>query len=166
MTIFKRAAKWLKEGNDCEKCPCAWEDWGPEDCDAGCYAGRELFDETCRMPLPVRKYLYRRAMFFFDHEYDGFEEYVEEQERLQAAAEKAFYEGQADLILCWKGFGGTELKEYNQDAVRHDICHRIICAVEKAEAEKAPRTLNQEWKALLKKTAGRAAFKVRSILTI
>lgn len=165
MKIYEKAARWIKEGNDCEKCPCAWEEWGPEDCDAGCYAGRELFDETCRMPLLVRKYLYRRAMFFFDHEYDGLEEYIEEREQLQQAAEKAFYESHANISLCWKDLRGA-LKEYNQDAVRHDICYDIICAIEKAKEEKAPRTISEEWRVLLKKTAGRAAFKIRSILTV
>lgn len=166
MKLFQKAVSWLKEGNDCEKCPCAWEEWGPEDCDCGCYAGRDLFEGTCRLPRLVRWYIACRAEFYKDHEYDGFGEWYEEDSRLQRAAEKAI---EPDIIFCWEAKrpeGGSVLMRYDQEIIRREICDSIRTAVEDARREKEPHTLSEEWKALLKKTADRAIFKIRSFLTI
>lgn len=169
MSLFHKAAKWLKDGNDCEKCPCAWEEWGPEDYDGGCYAGRDLFEGTCRLPRLVRRYIARRAEFHKDHEYDGFGEWYEEDSRLQRAAEKALYKRDPGIIFCWEAKsqdGNSVLMRYDQETVKREICYDIRTAVEDAKAEKAPRTLAGEWKALLKKTVDRTIFKIRSFLTV
>ena len=169
MNLLQKAARLLKEGNDCEKCPCAWEEWGAEDYDGGCYAGRDLFEGTCRLPRFVRWYLARKAEFAKEHEYDGIEEWNEEDDRLQRVAEKALYKRCPGVIFCWEAKTldcGNVLMRYDQEAIKHEICYDIRNAVEDAKREKAPHTLSGEWKALLKKTVDRAIFKIRSTLTI
>ena len=163
-------AEWVREGNDCYKCPCLWEDVGFEDSDCGCFAGRDYFEETCRLPLIVRKYLKRRAEFFLDHEYDGIGEWYEEDQRIHEAAKKAVYESYRDhLVFCWKIKNDDEtysFAEYNQEAILDSMCYDIRRAVESELRKGKPHNLKEEWAAIIKKTAKDGIFKIRSILTV
>ena len=170
MKKLKGLASLIKEGNDCYKCPCLWEDVGFEDSDCGCYAGRDYFEEICWLPLIVRKYLARRAKFFADHEYDGIEEWCDKEDRTQRAARQAVYYGNRhSMVFCWrykKEDGSFDLAEYNQQSVLNSMCYDIRRAVEDELRKGKPQNLKEEWIALVKKTAKDGIFKVRSILTI
>lgn len=160
---------WLKDGNNCEKCPCAWEEWGPEDCDGGCYAGRDLFEGTCRLPYLVRWYIARRANFCKDHQYDGIGEWYEEQERKQRIVEEAIYKRDQNLTLCWEyktEAGKTEYRPFDQKMVIQEICYDIVGAMDDYRRGQEPRTLYNKWSALVRETFKRAVFKIRYLLTI
>lgn len=166
---MKRIIKWISGGNDCEKCPCAWEEWGPEDCDGGCYAGRDLFEGRCRIPILARWYIARRAMFQKDHEYDGFGKWYEDQLRKQDAVKGALFKRDRNLVLCWEykdESGVTVYRPYDQEAVINEISYDIVGALDDDRMAHEPQRLGAKWKAIAKETIKSAVFSIRKVLTL
>ena len=143
---MKRLIKWFKEGNDCGKCNCGWEERGWEDWDAGCYVNPSFDEKPCRKPLFWRRLLLRRAMYFRNHEHDGILEYYEESDRQDKKCRKALENMLGGAVICWKEDDGT-LRECNTDGILTRGSWDIREAL-KPEWKKPP-TIMQRWKTLL-----------------
>lgn len=163
-----RFFRWLRNGNDCEKCPCAWEERGMDDWDAGCYMGVDWCDSICRWPLIVRWYMARRANYLMDHEYDDLLEWYEIDEKMYDLAKEAVVRGVKPGVLCWTSLdadGKLIYHEYDQDMKLNDIVCSVWLAIREELGKEQPSTLRAEWSCLIKKTWKRICYNIHVILT-
>ena len=168
-TIYSRIRKWIDEGNDCEKCPCFWQDKGWEDSDQGCYARGDAFlTSLCYMPWVVRWYLGRRANFAKGHQFDGAVEYAEEVEHIDGVIADRIREELGLRVICYvtEWDGVKTYHEMDQDTAVGSIATNVRFAIDEDWFSRHPNTLRHKWAELLKETWKRFAFSARYLLTI
>ena len=156
---LKRAWKWYVEGYyHCDKCPYCWCEWSYEgDGDAGCYIFGDLKD-TCRLLPPIRTLIgwpkKKKAEYYFNHEYDGFAEWYEEEEKRGDKFNDLVIALFERYEICWKDDKGEYHPIDKEGYIRYegfrarrdydDFCYPF-----------AVKTLRQEWKELIAKTIRR-----------
>lgn len=145
--------EWLKNGNDCSKCECCWEDWGAyhEDCDCGCHIKGYEYDTTrCYLIAPLRRLLMRRVRYFQNHEYDGYLQFTERQNTEREKCREAIAGMLNGCVICWKSADGT-LHECNTEMI---IIQESWTVQEALKPEyQPPLKITQRWKSLLHDTA-------------
>jgi len=123
--------RWLREGNNCDKCPALWgEQWdydGGTEYDAGCYLGREWGDIRCRLPRFIRLLAKRRGRYLQAHEYDNFEDFWKEKEAAEKVFEDAIKKLISPAVLCLKWDDGT-LHECNTEKIVSSESWRVRAA--------------------------------------
>lgn len=144
--------KWIKEGNNCEKCKCLWEScdyWG--ECDCGCIIKNSLdWDEKpCRLPKVIRYLRLRKQNYYEKHSYDNYGIYIEEQEQRDEKCKKALKEMLSIYSLCIKNKDGT-FRECDKENIIEQDAWKIRCACE--PEHKKEKTLSKQWKEILKAT--------------
>ena len=100
---------------DCENCILGWEEWGQEDCDAGCYYYPDLGTNglMCHAPMFIKKLLLNRKIRqrdrYFEKEFDGYVEFLAEQKRKDNAIADAIKEIllKDGHMICYKGCDGN-----------------------------------------------------------
>ncbi len=152
---IKKAFNWYVKGYyHCDKCPYCWVHQGYEDCDAGCYIFGELRD-TCRLIPPIRALIgwpkRKKAMYWYTHEYDGFGEWYEREEKKREKFNECVLDFLSLYEICWKDENGVfhpinkqEYVNYNAWEIRRDYedyCNPIVF-----------KPLRIEWKELIAKT--------------
>lgn len=153
---IKKAFKWYIRGEyHCDKCPYCWSEWSYEgDGDAGCYIYGDLRD-TCRLIPPIRTIIgwpkKKKAEYYFMHEYDGFAEWYEQEEK----GREKFNELVSDFLeryeLCWKDENGG-LHPIDKEMYIQYEAWRIRSEYEGFRKPFEVKTLRKEWKDLILKT--------------
>lgn len=167
--MIERLRKWMQEGNDCGKCPCYWFEQGYEDCDEGCRINLDgIFYGGCRLPRIVRWYRNRQAVFFENHQFDGIEDWWEEQERLDNVIAEGIKKGLDGLVICSRYIDKEEkhLWEVEQEECIYRLAHSLNSTLSDDKFAQGTRTLKAKWAELLKETWENFCFRVRAIITV
>jgi hypothetical protein len=152
--------EWIKNGNDCCKCKYCWEErtsYEYNEWDCGCYIKGEDFDEKpCYLINPFKWIIgtlkKRKANYYMKHEWDGYIEFMEEQEEREDKLHELFMnEVIGANVICWKDKDGI-LHECNTESfVRYDIW-KVRSKYEEFAHPVEHKKLSTEWKELLQKT--------------
>ena len=146
--------KWIKEGNNCEKCKALWESHTSNECgeewDCGCYVKGSDYDESvCRLPRFLRWLLIRKANYHINHQYDGIIEWYKKQEEEDCKCREAIKVMLDARVICRKDIDGG-LHECDTDAIIQQEAWRVRHACE--PESKKPPNLTRQWVILIKKT--------------
>lgn len=164
--MFKKIKVWIREGNDCSRCPACWEDImdneNGREYDCGCFINGSKFDEKpCRIPFLLRFILCRRRKYLNNHHYDGIYEWYQKGEEGENIIETALTK-EMDGFICWKDGDGT-LHEYNQEMKIGDITWRVKSEYDDFLIE--PRkSLWQKWKLLIAETVSVPVDYIKSFI--
>lgn len=104
----------MKRECDCEQCILGWEEWGLEDCDAGCYFYPDLEWNgiMCHAPAFIKKIIFNRKMRkrdkYYEKEWSDYDEFLKEQDRKENAMSDAIKEVllQDGNMICYTGHDG------------------------------------------------------------
>ena len=133
---------YIKGDYHCDTCPFFWEERGLEDADAGCYIKGEIQD-TCRLLPPLRFLIgwgrKKKALYYCWHEYDGFEKWLEDEERKDKAV--------MDILNTYLGDSGEKSPSYLISDIRYKLEDALI------PVKYVP--LKIRWKELIKDTWNR-----------
>ena len=163
---IKRFIKWYILGYyHCDKCPYAWEERHYEgDCDCGCYIKGDIQD-SCRLLPPFRSLLgyfrKKKTLYYFNHEYDGFVEFVEKQDKqLDCMAEllnKYVFDETELYIKNYKGeyVQVGEIYDHDFNFNTHNAVVYIVNDYENTIHPIKHKKLRQKWKELIKETFDR-----------
>lgn len=147
-SLFYRIWHWYIKGEyHCDKCPYSWEEktsYEYDEWDAGCYIKGDIRD-TCRLLPPFRWIVgslrKKKAMYYYNHQYDGCGEFYEEWENKNKKIQEAITKFLDGYDLCWKDSKG-EYNPINKEWHITQEAYRIRCDYEdylgELEAKKNP----------------------------
>jgi hypothetical protein len=152
---LKKIIRWMKNGNNCDRCPALWVDQGLEDCDCGCYIKGEDYDEAvCRLPYLIRALLCRRNKYLAAHEWDGYGEFHKEYEAINNVVCEKVRGELNDVVLC-RSSDATKEHELPKDVYDAYINYVARAAIEGySSATFVPnKRLSKKWRELFHETA-------------
>lgn len=158
---IKRIKDWLRNGNDCEHCPCGWEEHGYDDVDAGCHIRDDCWDDGCRLPMWLRKLRLRRWKYYDAHQYDGIAEWYENQQKAEEIIRDVLKDTLSGRVVCWKGDG--ELVEVDTESVLFELAWRGREAYD-AFMYKPRKSIPTRWAELIKETVSVPVEYIKSYL--
>jgi hypothetical protein len=155
-SIFYRIWHWYIKGEyHCDKCPYSWAEktsYEYDEWDAGCYIKGDIHD-TCRLLPPFRWIVgslrKKKAMYYYNHQYDGCGEFYEEWENKNKKIQESITKFLDGYDLCWKDSKG-EYTPINKEWHITQEAYRIRCDYEdylgELEAKKNPPQKQNPWK--------------------
>lgn len=173
----KRFWKWYIKGDyHCDKCPYSWEERLYEgDCNCGCYIKGDIRD-TCRLLPPFRaiigKIRLRQNNYYMAHQYDGFGEFHEKEERINEEFKKILLERLFNNYVIfyktkngeiWRDIEGEPIK-VNPEAILDNELWRIRYQYEDIAHPYEYKTLRKEWSEVIKRTWNYLIMPIRPFL--